>query len=66
MYLYHFIFVSVAFVVDSMYNKCRIISYTKVFDEMAYAYSVDPDKTAPSGHVLHFCHSTKFFKKQLP
>ena len=29
--------------------KCPKIPYTKVSDDMAYANSVDPDQTAPSG-----------------
>ena len=32
-------------------GKCPKISYTKIFDKMANANSVDPDQTAPSGAV---------------
>ena len=34
-----------------MYGKCPKNSNTKVSDKMAYAKSVDPDQTAPSGAV---------------
>ena len=33
------------------YGKCPKISYTKVFDKIAYANGADPDQTAPEGAV---------------
>ena len=38
---------------------------TKVSDKIAYANSVDPDKTVPLIRVYSVCHSMKYFKKQL-
>ena len=35
----------------SKHSKCPKISYTKVFEKMAYANSADPDQTAPEGAV---------------
>ena len=37
---------------QSFYGKCPKILYTKSSDKMAYANSVDPDQTAPSGSIL--------------
>ena len=34
-----------------IYGKCPEISYNKVADKMVYAYSADPDQTAPEGAV---------------
>ena len=34
-----------------MYGKCLKILYHKVSDKMAYANSLDPDRTAPKGAV---------------
>ena len=51
------------------YGKCPKISYTKIADKMAYANSVDPDQTAPSGAVWSgstlFAIPLSILKKQL-
>ena len=49
---------------QQFYGKCPKISYTKGSDKMAYTISADPDQTAP--WVYNDCHSTNYFKKQLP
>ena len=33
------------------YGKCPKILFTKAFDKMVYAKSVDPDQTSPEGAV---------------
>ena len=44
--------ISDSFQVLSWYHiKCPQISYTKVFDKMAYANSADLDQTAPEGLI---------------
>ena len=43
--------VSVPLTLKFEYSKYTKISYTKVFDKMACANSVDPDQTAPEGAV---------------
>ena len=50
------------------YGNCPKILYTVVSDKMAYANNVDPDQTARSSliRVYTVCHSTLYFKKQLP
>ena len=48
-------------------NVQKFYLYTKVFDKIRYANSVDPDQTASLGAVRVYtvCHTTKYFKKQL-
>ena len=39
----------------SHYGKCPKISYTKLFDKMAYANSEDPDQTNPEWAIWSGC-----------
>ena len=36
---------------NGLYRKCPKLLYIKSSDKMAYANSIDPDQTAPSGAV---------------
>ena len=46
-----FVFTKLQYILQTSYRKCPKISYTKVFDKMAYASSADPNQTAPEGAV---------------
>ena len=40
--------------VSRIYGKCPKISYTKIFDKMAYVNSTDPDQTEQSDLDLQY------------